>query len=322
DAIYAPVCSCDGVTYGNECEAAAAGVSIFTPGECGSDPPNDECGGLQGLACDDGEYCNFPPDAQCGAADQTGTCAPRPEVCNDVYDPVCGCDDRTYGNACEAAAAGVSVASEGPCEPTAEGACGGLQGLACVDARGEPHITDFGIAANVRTDRRLTHEGAMMGTPAYMSPEQINGELMHIGPATDVYSLGATLFHVLTGREVFPESSVLAILSATLRDEPAAPHTVAAKHSKRRIPPDLDTICLKALEKQSSRRYSSARALAEDLEAFADDRPVAARPISMLERLQKSIRRNRAFFALTTVVVSTLLVIGLAFGAVTVFNIQ
>src|SRR5690606_9914319 len=133
DAIYAPVCSCDGVTYGNECEAAAAGVSIFTPGECGSDPPNDECGGLQGLACDDGEYCNFPPDAQCGAADQTGTCAPRPEVCNDVYDPVCGCDDRTYGNACEAAAAGVSVASEGPCEPTAEGACGGLQGLACDD---------------------------------------------------------------------------------------------------------------------------------------------------------------------------------------------
>lgn len=191
-----------------------------------------------------------------------------------------------------------------------------------IDAHGEPHITDFGIAANVRTDRRVTNEGAMMGTPAYMSPEQINGELMHIGPASDVYSLGATLYHVLTGREVFVGPSILGILSAALREEPTPPRWVAPKFSRRAIPLDLDTICLKALEKQSSRRYPTALALAEDLQAFVEDRPVSARPISAIERLRKAIRRNRAFFALTTIVVSTLFVIGLAFGVVTVFNIE
>lgn len=191
-----------------------------------------------------------------------------------------------------------------------------------VDARGEPHITDFGIAANVRTDRRLTNEGAMMGTPAYMSPEQINGELAHIGPTSDVYSLGATLYHVLTGREVFRGDTILSLLAATLREEPVPPRIAAAKHSKRVIPLDLDTICLKALEKQSHRRYPTALALAEDLEAYVEDRPVSARPISRVERLQKLLRRNRAFFALGTIVASTLLVLGLAFGVVTVFNIQ
>lgn len=75
-----------------------------------------ECGGLAGLACDEGEYCAFPPEATCGAADQMGVCAPRPEACIQIYQPVCGCDDRTYGNACTAASAGVSVAYEGECE--------------------------------------------------------------------------------------------------------------------------------------------------------------------------------------------------------------
>lgn len=123
---YMPVCGCDGVTYGNACMAASAGVSVASVGECASNP-GEVCGGLQGLSCEKGEYCNFPPNAQCGAADQTGNCAPMPEACDLIYAPVCGCDDMTYGNACAAAAAGVSVASQGECGAT----CGGFIGTQC-----------------------------------------------------------------------------------------------------------------------------------------------------------------------------------------------
>ena len=111
--LFAPVCGCDGETYGNRCEASAAGVSVASDGEC-EDIEVRECGGLQGLACEEGEFCNYT-DGSCGAADQLGICEVIPEGCDDVFDPVCGCDDQTYGNACEAAAAGVSVASEGEC---------------------------------------------------------------------------------------------------------------------------------------------------------------------------------------------------------------
>src|SRR5690606_3486135 len=95
---------------------------------------DETCGGLTGAACDDGEFCNYPLDAMCGAADATGVCEPLPEACDLVYDPVCGCDDNTYGNACEANMAGVSIAAQGACEDTSnDQACGGLQGLSCDD---------------------------------------------------------------------------------------------------------------------------------------------------------------------------------------------
>lgn len=140
--IYSPVCGCDDRTYGNECEASAAGVSVVREGEC-EDPgdpdpvpepdPGETCGGIVGAACDEGEFCNYAPDARCGEADTTGTCETMPEVCTRQYDPVCGCDDKTYGNACEAHAAGVSIASPGACEAEEppEDACGGLTGLKC-----------------------------------------------------------------------------------------------------------------------------------------------------------------------------------------------
>jgi hypothetical protein len=129
------VCGCDGKTYGNACTAAAEGVSVAQQGECKpSEPEPTACGGLLGADCPKGQYCNFALDAQCGAADQTGVCAAIPEVCYELYAPVCGCDDKTYPNDCYAAAAGVSVVQQGECggtsqpEPTV---CGGLLGAGC-----------------------------------------------------------------------------------------------------------------------------------------------------------------------------------------------
>jgi len=120
DKILKPVCGCDDNTYGNACEAAAAGVSVVKDGACEAHS-GKLCGGLQGAACPDGQYCDFAPDAQCGAADQTGTCKPKTQACTRIYKPVCGCNDKTYGNACEAAAAGISVAKEGECAAQGDG---------------------------------------------------------------------------------------------------------------------------------------------------------------------------------------------------------
>jgi hypothetical protein len=121
-AIFNPVCGCDGETYGNPCLAAAAGVSIEHAGPCNDEP--QMCGGLLGLPCDDGEYCMTPTGLCC--CDIPGVCAPIPELCPAIFAPVCGCDGQTYGNACEAAAAGVSVDHDGPCE--IEQICGTVLG--------------------------------------------------------------------------------------------------------------------------------------------------------------------------------------------------
>ena len=130
------VCGCDDKTYGNACEAHAAGVSIASEGACSTGNGSGKtCGGLTGAQCAAAEYCDFAPDAQCGAADQTGTCLTKPDLCTKELKQVCGCDDKTYGNACEAHAAGVSVASDGACASGSGKTCGGLTGAQC--ARGE-----------------------------------------------------------------------------------------------------------------------------------------------------------------------------------------
>jgi hypothetical protein len=138
--IFAPVCGCDGTTYDNGCLANAAGVSVLHDGACAAEP-GTVCGGFAGLPCDEGEFCDFPPGAQCGAADQTGTCAVTPEVCDDVLAPVCGCDDHTYDNACLAHAAGVSVLHDGACEP--EGVSCDPRELRC--RRAAPECPDFQV---------------------------------------------------------------------------------------------------------------------------------------------------------------------------------
>ncbi|HHH27164.1 MAG TPA: protease inhibitor [Polyangiaceae bacterium] len=150
--IYQPVCGCDGQTYGNACEANASGISVASDGECdpgeggggqggggqggggqggggqGGGGP-ESCGGIAGIQCDPGEFCDYP-DMSCGIADELGVCTPLPQACNEIYDPVCGCDGETYGNACAANLAGVSVGSSGEC-PSSGDPCGGIAGLEC-----------------------------------------------------------------------------------------------------------------------------------------------------------------------------------------------
>ena len=110
--IWAPVCSCDGQTHGNECEAAAAGASIAHEGECSDE---QKCGGFQGLQCADNEFCEYE-NGTCDHADLEGVCRERPQACPDILAPVCGCDGETHSNKCDANAAGVSVAHDGACE--------------------------------------------------------------------------------------------------------------------------------------------------------------------------------------------------------------
>ncbi len=150
-----------------------------------------------------------------------------------------------------------------------------------------PKITDFGLAKRLDSDQGQTASGAILGTPSYMAPEQAEGRNKRIGPATDVYSLGAILYELLTGRPPFLAETPFDTIMQVSRQDPVPPARLNAK-----VPADLETICLKCLRKEPERRYPSAAALAEDLARFREGRPILARPVGPIERGWRWCRRN------------------------------
>ena len=174
-------------------------------------------------------------------------------------------------------------------------------------AEGTPKVADFGLARPLEGETALTLSGARIGTPSYMAPEQVIGRTGTIGTAADIYALGALLYEMLTGRPPFRSETATETQRQVIHADPVPPSRLNTK-----VPRDLDTICLKCLEKEPRRRYASAAALADDLKRFEEGRPIRARPVGWGERSWRWCRRNPTAAAL---LVTALTLIGLATGA-------
>src|SRR5881227_734691 len=158
-----------------------------------------------------------------------------------------------------------------------------------LDQKGEPHLTDFGLARLVESESTVTRTIEVLGTPSYMAPEQAVGNNAAVSSVTDVYGLGAVLYQLLTGQPPFAGGTTYETIKLLLDTEPRQPRLWNSK-----IDRDLSTICLKCLEKDPRRRYSSALALAEDLERWLKHEPILARRTGIFIRGQKWMRRNPA----------------------------
>jgi len=163
---------------------------------------------------------------------------------------------------------------------------------------GTPKLTDFGLARSLSRESGLTQTDSIMGSPSYMAPEQAEGHTHHAGPAADIYSLGAILYELLTGRPPFRGATVLETLEQARTAEPVPPSRLVP-----RLPRDIETIALKCLQKEPGKRYDSAAALAEDLRRFQGGVPIVARPVPPWERAWRWCRRHPAPAALTAAVV-------------------
>lgn len=157
-----------------------------------------------------------------------------------------------------------------------------------LDASGQPKVTDFGLAKKTEAESNLTGTGQILGTPAYMPPEQAAGKVDEVGTPADIYSLGAILYCLLTGQPPFQAASPMETLLQVMGKEPTAPRQMNAA-----VPVDLETICMKCLDKEPSRRYESAAALSADLERYLADEPIEARPSSSVYKLWRKAKRNR-----------------------------
>src|SRR5688500_114788 len=176
-----------------------------------------------------------------------------------------------------------------------------------IDAAGQPHVTDFGLARRLGGDdgAGLTLSGAVVGSPRYMAPEQAKGE-RSLATTADVYSLGAILYELLTGRPPFIAETLIETLRLVREAEPSRPSTIVG-----RLDRDVETICLKCLEKEPGGRYASASELAEDLERWLRHEPISARPVGPWRRARKWARREPARAALLAVsALSVALLIG------------
>lgn len=158
-----------------------------------------------------------------------------------------------------------------------------------IDELGEPHITDFGLAKNLKTDSDLTLSGQIIGSPNFIAPEQAAGKTESVGPHSDVYSLGAILYQMLTGRTPFGGETITETLNHVLHSDPPAPRLLNPS-----VPHDLETICLKCLEKEPHQRYPTAQFLAQELGRFLRDEPITASPITGVERAWRWCRRKPA----------------------------
>jgi serine/threonine protein kinase len=197
---------------------------------------------------------------------------------------------RTLAQAMQAAhQAGLVHRDLKPANVLLSAACGFALGSDAANAKPPavlPKITDFGLAKRL-DETGLTQTGAVMGTPSYMAPEQAKG-LKDIGPAADVYSLGAILYECLTGRPPFRAATAFDTIVQVMYDEPVPPRQLNAK-----VPRDLETVTLACLQKEPGRRYGSAQALADDLGRWLEGEPIQARPVGTLERAVKWARRQR-----------------------------
>jgi len=171
-----------------------------------------------------------------------------------------------------------------------------------LDEEGLPKVTDFGLAKRAASD--LTATQAIMGTPAYMAPEQADGRTKFVGPAADVWSLGVIFYECLVGTRPFTAPDAREILAKILTSDPSPiPRTI------RDVPPELELICRKCLEKEPQDRYPTAEELANDLERFQAGKPISVRPIGLVTKTARWVRRNPVVASLVAFVVLTLLVV-------------
>ena len=176
-----------------------------------------------------------------------------------------------------------------------------------IDEQQNPRITDFGLAKRIQADNKLTSTGQIMGTPSYMSPEQADPTKQTIGPSSDIYSLGSILYELLTGKPPFAGSSPLKTINLMMETEPVSPRVLNPQVNR-----NLETICLKCLEKQPARRYRSALVLAEELERFIQHEPILARPANTMEKFWRWCCRKPLVATLSGVAILLTLLLAIA----------